>query len=261
MIFVKTGKFSHLVKINSIEMQKSHLYRLNVESPTYSHLNRLISQVVSSITASLRFNGALNVDMNEFQTNLVPYPRIHFPLASYAPFIPLSKAIHEQVTVSDLTANLFTNENQMVKCDCDQGKYMACCILYRGDVVPKDVNSAIAEIKSRRAVQFVDWSPAGFKIGINYKPPPCIKGGDLAQVSRSCSMLASTTAISQAWATIDRKFDMMFHKKAFLHWYLGEGIEEGYFVEARENLAALELDYREAAMDMGEFQDHIKDYD
>ena len=38
-------------------------------------LLRLISQIVSSITASLRFDGALNVDLNEFQTNLVPYPR------------------------------------------------------------------------------------------------------------------------------------------------------------------------------------------
>lgn len=35
-----------------------------------------------SITASLRFDGALNVDLTEFQTNLVPYPRIHFPLVS-----------------------------------------------------------------------------------------------------------------------------------------------------------------------------------
>lgn len=60
---------------------------LDVERPTYNNLNRLLAQVVSSITASLRFDGALNVDLNEFQTNLVPYPRIHFPLATYAPII------------------------------------------------------------------------------------------------------------------------------------------------------------------------------
>ena len=58
---------------------------LGVDRPTYTNLNRLIAQIISSITASLRFDGALNVDLNEFQTNLVPYPRIHFPLATYAP--------------------------------------------------------------------------------------------------------------------------------------------------------------------------------
>jgi tubulin alpha len=71
--------------------------KLNVDCPHYTHLNRLISQVVSSITASLRFNGALNVDMMEFQTNLVPYPRLHFPLASFSPMVPTEKVGHESM--------------------------------------------------------------------------------------------------------------------------------------------------------------------
>ena len=58
---------------------------------------------------------------------------------------------------------------QMVKCDTRHGKYMACCMLYRGDVVPKDVNAAIATIKTKKSIQFVDWCPTGFKVGINYQ--------------------------------------------------------------------------------------------
>ncbi len=51
----------------------------------------------------------------------------------------------------------------MVKCDPRKGKYMAVCLLYRGDVVPKDVNAAIAAMKMSKTIQFVDWCPTGFK--------------------------------------------------------------------------------------------------
>ena len=232
---------------------------LGIERPTYTNLNRLIAQIVSSITASLRFDGALNVDMTEFQTNLVPFPRIHFPLVTYAPIISAVRAFHEQLTVSEITSSCFEPANQMVKCNPRHGKYMACCMLYRGDVVPKDVNSAIACMKAKRSIQFVDWCPTGFKVGINYQPPTSVPGGDLAKVQRAVCMLSNTTAIAEAWARLDHKFDLMYAKRAFVHWYVGEGMEEAEFSEAREDLAALEKDYEEVGMDMFEEADDDDD--
>uniref|UniRef100_A0AAY4EHJ2 Alpha-tubulin n=1 Tax=Denticeps clupeoides TaxID=299321 RepID=A0AAY4EHJ2_9TELE len=145
-------------------------------------------------------------------TNLVPYPRIHFPLATYAPVISAEKAYHEQLSVAEITNACFEPANQMVKCDPRHGKYMACCLLYRGDVVPKDVNAAIATIKTKRTIQFVDWCPTGFKVGINYQPPTVVPGGDLAKVQRAVCMLSNTTAIAEAWARLDHKFDLMYAK-------------------------------------------------
>ncbi|KAL8099870.1 hypothetical protein AgCh_032211 [Apium graveolens] len=121
---------------------------LDIERPTYTNLNRLVSQVISSLTTSLRFDGAINVDMTEFQTNLVPYPRIHFMLSSYSPVISAEKAYHEQLSMADITNTTFEPSSMMAKCDPHHGKYMACCLMYRGDVVPKDVNAAVATIKT-----------------------------------------------------------------------------------------------------------------
>jgi len=222
---------------------------LEITRPTYTNLNRLIAQIISSITASLRFDGALNVDLNEFQTNLVPYPRIHYPLATYAPLVSAEKAYHETLAVDTITRACFEAENQMVKCDPKKGKYMSVCLLYRGDVVPKDVNASIAGIKVQKNIQFVDWCPTGFKVGINYQPPTVVPGGDLAKVQRAVCCLSNTTAIMEAWARLDHKFDLMYAKRAFVHWFVGEGMEEGEFSEAREDLAALELDYQEVGTD------------
>ena len=225
---------------------------LDIERPTYTNLNRLVAQIISSLTASLRFDGALNVDVTEFQTNLVPYPRIHFVMSAFAPVISAEKAYHEQLSVAEVTNAVFEPASQLCKVDPRHGKYMACCLMYRGDVVPKDVNAAVATIKTKRTIQFVDWCPTGFKCGINYQPPTVVPGGDLAKVMRAVAMMSNTTAIAELYSRIDHKFDLMYAKRCFVHWYVGEGMEEGEFSEAREDLAALEKDYEEVGAESAE---------
>ncbi|KAF8565911.1 hypothetical protein P879_02432 [Paragonimus westermani] len=223
--------------------------KLAVDRPSYVNVNRLLCQVVSSITAALRFEGPMNVDIMEFQTNLVPYPRIHYPLAVYAPTMSAETVYHEPTNVGDITKACFQPNNQLLDCDPRHGKYMSCCLLYRGDITPKDVTLAIANIKTQRSVQFVDWCPTGFKVGINYQPPTVIPGGDLAKVQRALCMLSNTTAVAECWGRLNQKFDLMYAKRAFVHWFVGEGMEEGEFAEAREDLAALEQDYEEVGYD------------
>ncbi|CAF4852595.1 unnamed protein product [Pieris macdunnoughi] len=218
---------------------------LEVPRPTYTNLNRLIAQVISCMTASLRFEGSLNVELVEFRTNLIPYPRIHFPLVTFAPFVPPTRGQHETMSTQQLMMSCFEPANQMVKCDPTKGSYMSCCLLFRGDVNPNDINFAINQIKSTRSIKFVSWSPTGFKIGVNSRPPLTVPGGDLTVLQRAVTMVSNTSAIRIAWEHLCRKFSLMYAKRAFVHHYVGEGLEEGEFSNALYNIKALSNDYRE----------------
>ena len=90
---------------------------MNVEKPKFTNLNRLIAQAISSVTVSLRFEGSLNCDLTEFQTNLVPYPRVHFPVCSYSPFISAEKAYHETMSTFELSSAVFEPSNMLVCCN------------------------------------------------------------------------------------------------------------------------------------------------
>ena len=85
----------------------------------------------------------------------------------------------------------------MVKCNPRHGKYLTCCMMYRGDVVPKDVKAAIGTAKTKCRIRFVDWCPTGFKVVINYQPPTVVPGGDLAKVQSSVLMINNTTEIAE----------------------------------------------------------------
>lgn len=218
--------------------------KLDIEDPTYISLNRILGQVISSLTAAMRFDGSINVDLSEFQTNLVPFPRIHFPLITYAPFMSSYRASHERITIKQVTGLCFEPSNQLLKCDTSRGKYMACVLLYRGLIPPADITTSLNIIRKSR-IPFVNWCPTGFKVGINFQPPSSFPESTIAGSHLALCTVANTTAISEAWARIDYKFDLMFSKRCFVHWYLGEGMDEQEFMDARENLAALEKDYYE----------------
>ncbi len=115
---------------------------------------------------------------------------------------------------------------------------------YRGDVVPR-ISMHQSIIKTKRTIQFVDWYPTVFKCGINYQPPTIVPGGDLTKVKRAVCMISNSTAIAEVFSRFHHKFDLIYIKRAFVHWFDGEGMEGGEFQEE----AALEKDYEEVGVE------------
>mmetsp|Transcript_2105 Transcript_2105/g.1403 ORF Transcript_2105/g.1403 Transcript_2105/m.1403 type:complete len:178 (+) Transcript_2105:577-1110(+) len=172
---------------------------------------------------------------------------LKYPLCSYSPFIAAQKAVHEKFTTPQLTTAVFEPINMMLQCDPRSGKYMACCLMYRGDVAAKDVNSSISVVKSKeQTIQFVPWCPTGFKVGITNATPTVTPGGDIAKTNKSCMMIANTTAVGKVWAKVYKKFMYLHSSRAFEYSYLGEGMESGEFAETKECLDTLLQTYVEA---------------
>ena len=67
------------------------------------------------MTASLRFEGELNVDLNEFQTNLVPFPRLHFMITSMAPVVTPKKMETQRCDIQGITETCFSAQNFFTK--------------------------------------------------------------------------------------------------------------------------------------------------
>lgn len=133
----------------------------------------------------------------------------------------------------------------MVRCDPAMGKYMSCVLLYRGDISPTDINDSIRNIKRAREVNFVDWSPVGFKVGLNNMPPSFVPGGDIAPTSRALCAISNNTNIRQAWCRLVRKYDQLFQRRAFVYHFVGEGLEECILSDASNNICELIHDYKE----------------
>eukprot|EP01015_Nassula_variabilis_P030858 TRINITY_DN6846_c0_g1_i7.p1 TRINITY_DN6846_c0_g1~~TRINITY_DN6846_c0_g1_i7.p1 ORF type:complete len:442 (-),score=34.17 TRINITY_DN6846_c0_g1_i7:62-1387(-) len=219
--------------------------KLEIQKPLYLNMNRLIAQVVSSLTMGLRFNGCLNGSLDELEPNLVPYPRFKFMISSQSPIFPASKKtdLEELSNLVSSTLEAYKPANIMVKCDSTKGSYITTTLNYIGDLIPKHTGPTVLALKYSGLIKFVDWYPTGFKCGITYEPPLVIPGGDIGQVPRAVSMISNSTSIDEVFIRNNAKFDIMYKKRAFLHWFVNEGLEEGEFLEARNNLAELHAEY------------------
>lgn len=77
--------------------------------------------MISGLTTSMRFDGSLCPYLDEMYSTLVSYPRFHFLIASYAPFIPASKPPPEPVSVAEISYEAFLAENVLSGVDPRHG--------------------------------------------------------------------------------------------------------------------------------------------
>ena len=196
---------------------------LKLKSPTYSDLNHLISLTMSGITTSLRFPGQLNADLRKLAVNMVPFPRLHFFMPGFAPLTSRESQEYRVSSVAELTQQMFDSKNMMADCDPRHGRYLTVAAMFRGNISTKEVEEQILHIQSKNSSFFVEWIPNNIKTSVCDVAPRGMK--------MSATFIGNNTAIQEIFKRIGEQFAAMFRRKAFLHWYTGEGMDDMEFTE------------------------------
>jgi len=211
-----------------------------ISEPEYRDLNHLVSQCMSGVTCCLRFPGQLNSDLRKLAVNLVPFQRLHFFVMTCAPLTSVRHAQYNALNVTELVKEVFSKKNLMCACDIDNGKYLSACAMFRGKIMTREVDEQMLRLQSKHHNNFVEWIPNNIKSSICDVAP---KGFIM-----STTFLGNTTAIEELFNRVNTQFKAMFKRKAFLHWYTEEGMDDSEFEEAESNISDLIEQYQQHSM-------------
>ncbi|CAG9782678.1 unnamed protein product [Diatraea saccharalis] len=210
---------------------------LKLMTPTYGDLNHLVSLCMSGVTTCLRFPGQLNADLRKLAVNMVPFPRLHFFMPGFAPLTSRGSQRFRALTVPELTVQMFDAKNMMAACDPRHGRYLTVAAVFRGRMSMKEVDEQMLNIQKKNKDYFIEWIPNNVKTAVCDIPPRGLK--------MSATFIGNTTAIQEVFKRISDQFTSMFRRKAFLHWYTGEGMDEAEFAEADNNMNDLICEYQQ----------------
>lgn len=210
---------------------------LKLEKPTYGDLNHLVSCVMSGVTTCLRFPGQLNSDLRKLAVNMVPFPRLHFFMVGFAPLTARKTQQYRALTVPELTQQMFDAKNMMAASDPRHGRYLTVSAMFRGKVSMKEVEEQMLGVQNKNSSYFVEWIPNNVQSAVSNIPP---KGFNM-----SATFVGNSTSIQELFKRVGEQFSAMFRRKAFLHWYTGEGMDEMEFTEAESNMNDLVSEYQQ----------------
>jgi tubulin beta len=224
---------------------------LKLTTPTFGDLNHLVAAVMSATTCCLRFPGQLNCDLRKLAVNMIPFPRLHFFMIGFAPLTSRGSQQYRALTVPELTQQMFDAKNMMCAADPRHGRYLTATALFRGRMSTKEVDEQMLNVQNKNSSYFVEWIPNNIKSSVCDIPPKGLK--------MAVCFGGNTTASQEMFKRVAEQFTGMFRRKAFLHWYTGEGMDEMEFTEAESNMNDLVSEYQQyqdaSAEEEGEFEE------
>jgi len=179
----------------------------------------------------------LTLTLEKLAVNLVPFIRLHFFMIGFAPLTSRGSQQYRALTVPELTQQMFDAKNMMCASDPRHGRYLTAAAMFRGRMSTKEVDEQMLNVKSKNNSYFVEWIPQNIKSSVCDIPPKGLK--------MAVTFIGNSTAIQEMFKRVAEQFTVMFRRKAFLHWYTGEGMDEMEFTEAESNMNDLVSEYQQ----------------
>ena len=205
----------------------------------FDSMNNLAAHLLCNLTASMRFEGPLNVDLNEITSCLVPFPRMHLLQSAVAPLFiaPDAAASYGTSRVVDaMFSSAFNADSQLLRGDPHAAVHMACGLLARGPVPLSDVTRNVERLK--KELTMARWNPDGFKIGICAAPPE--------HAPQALLSLSNNTSIVATLQAAHGRFTRLLRARAHVHHYT-DFMDESHFADAGATLQDTIAAYAEVA--------------
>ncbi|KAM9196741.1 tubulin epsilon chain [Mergus octosetaceus] len=232
---MNSGKLGSTVKPNSLVTSSAGITKAIQEKP-FDAMNNIVANLLLNLTSSARFEGSLNMDLNEISMNLVPFPRLHYLVSSLTPLYTLADVNVPSRRLDQMFSDAFSRDHQLIQADPKHSLYLACALLVRGNVQVSDLRRNIERLKP--SLHFVSWNQEGWKTGLCSVPP--------VGHSHSLLALANNTCVKPTFMELRDRFMRLYKKKAHLHHYLQvDGMEQSCFSEAVLSLSDLIEEYNE----------------
>lgn len=204
-----------VIVLDNTALNKIAAEKLKIANPNFSHINNLVSTIMSVSTATLRYPSYMYNNLLELLAPLIPMPRLHFFMTGYT---PLSTDTEDpeirKTTVMDVMRRLLQSKNTMVS--TPQGRktphcYISILNIIQGDVDGTEIRNSLQRIHDRELARFVPWQPSSLQVALSRRSPFVD-----AQCKISGLMLANHTGISSLFNTAVVQFDKLRKKEAFL---------------------------------------------
>ncbi|CAL8100371.1 unnamed protein product [Calicophoron daubneyi] len=207
----------------------------NSKAKPFDGMNNVVASMLLNLTSSSRFEGTMNVDLNEISMNLVPFPRLHYLITAQSPLTTVGGSAQPR-RIDQVFSDAFTRDFQLVSADPCRHTFLAAALLVRGKVCASDIRRNIDKLQLR--LHFVPWNREGWKVGHCLVPP----------IGQQYNLLAlsNNTSIRNSFSAILERFYKLYKRKAHLHHYASvDGFDLQLFDTSATSLQELEKEYEE----------------